>query len=139
MPPAITRPSPSEASLYNLNDTGRLAVVIDILLAIAGGGGGYGAFTPKALTNYAVTVGGTSVVAASGALGGGWIQNPIDAAESLFVDMVGNPASTRAAADGTSTAELIAGQIFNIPSVAAGVNVKVNAATNGHKFNGEVW
>lgn len=31
------QPSPSEAFLSNLNDTGRLAVVVDLLLAMAGG------------------------------------------------------------------------------------------------------
>lgn len=38
---ALVKPSPSEAELANINDTGRLAYVIDQLVNIAGGNSSY--------------------------------------------------------------------------------------------------
>lgn len=112
-----------------------------------GGGGGDGGpititpahYTPAALTTNAVATGGTPVTAASGPLNGGWIENPTTATENLYIDMVGTPASTDADAAGTTTTVVVPGQIFTIPAIATGVNVKINAATSGHKFSGEKW
>lgn len=36
---AFTKPSPSEAQLANINDTGRLAYILDALLTLSGSGG----------------------------------------------------------------------------------------------------
>jgi hypothetical protein len=102
--------------------------------------------TPAAAGNTTVTAGGTAVIAVSGPIGGGYITNGatlaaqgnIAAAENLYVDPVGAPGSTDLLANGTTTA-LQPGQTYQLPALAPGVNVKVNAATSGHKFSAVVW
>ena len=91
------------------------------------------------------TTGGTAVIIASGPLNGGFITNPpnaasqgVSTAENLYVDMVGTPGSADSAANGT-TVLLQPGQSFSIPALAAGVNIRANAATSGHKLSVEVW
>jgi|SRR6185312_4360267 len=100
---------------------------------------------PRALALSVVATGGTAVVAITGPISGGYIANPpnaasqgIGAAENLYVDMVGTPGSTDATGNGT-TSVLGNGASFTLPALAAGVTVKVNAATSGHKFTGTVW
>lgn len=86
-----------------------------------------------------VATGGTSVVVASGPIAGGYLTNPeSDAAqgvtaENLYVDPVGDPGSTDAAANGTTTS-LAPGQTYQIPALPTGSSLKVNAASSGHKF-----
>jgi hypothetical protein len=111
----------------------------------ASGSGGVTNVTPAAATADHITTGGTAVTAIAGPISGGFIVNPLNAtaqgigaAENLYIDMVGTPGSTDAAAHGT-TSLLSAGQSFTLPPVASGVNVKVNAATSGHKFTIVVW
>lgn len=106
---------------------------------------GRGAVTPAAGSAAAVATGGTAVTAVTGPINGGFITNPsnaarqaIAAAEPLYVDMVGTPGSTDAVANGTTSA-LDLGQSYTLPALATGVTVKVNAATNGHKFTVVTW
>lgn len=101
-------------------------------------------FTPAASGISVVTTGGTAVTPITGPCNGGIITNPINTAaqavtaEPLYVDMVGTPSAVDANANGT-TFRLDPGQSFDIPALAAGVNVKVNAATAGHKFSAMKW
>lgn len=140
------QPSASEAQLYNLNDTGRLAVVCDLLISIAAalGGGVSLGFTPSALVTSQIAVGGTAVQVAAGPISGGFITNPASdasqgvTAEPLYVDIVAAPGSTDATANGT-TIKLDPGGTFVIPAMATGTQVRVNAATTAHQFSGAKW
>jgi hypothetical protein len=105
------------------------------------------AITPAAGALDAVATGGTAVTAISGPVNGGFIVNPATAAgqsltgapENLYLDMVGAPGSTDAAAFGT-TLTLYPGDRFDLPyAIATGVSVKVNAATSGHTFTSVQW
>lgn len=117
-----------------ITDPTATASVIQLLkglLTVLGGAG----YTPIALLTSTVAVANTPVTAAHGPANGGFITNPPSATESLFVDMVGNPNLTGLG----TTVELVAGQTFLIPKIAAGVSVKANAATGGHAYTGETW
>jgi hypothetical protein len=101
--------------------------------------------TPRALDLSVVVTGGIAVVAVAGPIYGGFLTNPFNAAaqgiptsENLYIDMVGVPGSTDAAAWGT-TVLLQPGQNFTFPWLAVGVLVRINAATSGHRVSGEVW
>src|SRR6185312_4208000 len=83
---------------------------------------------PRALALSVVATGGTAVVAITGPISGGYIANPPNAASQ----------GTGATGNGT-TSVLGNGASFTLPALAAGVTVKVNAATSGHKFTGTVW
>lgn len=102
---------------------------------------------PIALANNAVATGGAAVVVATGPINGGYIANPLSpyaqnlspsAPENLYLDMVATPGATDALAFGT-TILLVPGQDFMLPALAAGVVVRVNAATSGHRFAGALW
>jgi hypothetical protein len=106
---------------------------------------GSSAVTPAAASASAIVAGGTAIVVATGPINGGYVTNPsnaasqgIGAAENAYLDMVGTPGSTDSAANGT-TVILQPGQTFALPALAAGVNVRVNAATSGHKLTAVVW
>ena len=113
----------------------------------AAGGSPPSGVTPTALLVTKVTTGGTAVIVVTGPCNGGWLQNGLNATrqgigatEPFYVDMVGTPGSTDAAAAAQPTTQPIdPGQTFTIPALAAGVNVKVNAATANHVITGEVW
>lgn len=101
--------------------------------------------TPRAGSASAIVTGGTAITAVSGPINGGYVTNPSDAAaqgigvaENAYIDMVGTPGATDAAANGT-TSLLQPGQTFALPALAAGVNVKLNAATAAHAFTVVVW
>lgn len=101
--------------------------------------------TPVAGTTATIVTGGTAVTFVTGPIKGGYITNPINlaaegiaAAENLYIDPVGTPGSTDAAANGT-TVILTPGQPYALPALAAGVLVKANAATSGHKATVVVW
>lgn len=103
------------------------------------------AVTPAAGTASAIVTGGTAVTMVTGPINGGYITNPINlaaqgivAAENAYLNMVATPGSTDANGNGT-TVILAAGQTFTLPALAAGVLVKVNAATTGHKMTVVVW
>jgi hypothetical protein len=87
-----------------------------------------------------VLVGGHAVAAAFGPLLGGFVMNPLTAAdqgvsaEPLFLDLVA-PAAARETA---TTIELRPGDIFSFPTNFGGT-VWVNAATSGHKFSAVVY
>ncbi len=105
----------------------------------------YAPLKPAAGTTATIAVGGTAVTLFSGPSLGGYIVNPYNAAaqgisvaETAYIDMVGTPGSTDAAASGT-TATLVAGQVFNVPRLAADVSVKANAATSGHILTVVQW
>ena len=105
-----------------------------------------GSLVPVAGLATAVATGGTAVTAVSGPINGGYIINPpnlagqgIGAAEALYIDMVGTPGSTDAANNGTTSSLPATGGTFTLPPLATGVNVKVNAATTGHKFTVVTW
>jgi hypothetical protein len=100
---------------------------------------------PRSLDAWTVVTGGVAVVAVAGPIYGGFLTNPISAAaqgvataENLYIDMVGVPGSTDAAAYGT-TVILQPGQNFTFPWLAVGVLVRINAASSGHRVSGEVW
>jgi hypothetical protein len=100
---------------------------------------------PRSLDAWTVTTGGVAIVAVAGPIYGGFLTNPLTAAaqgvataENLYIDMVGAPGSTDAAAYGT-TVLLLPGQNFTFPWLAVGVMVRINAATSGHRVSGEVW
>lgn len=104
-----------------------------------------GTLTPSAGINGSITTGGTAVIAISGPIQGGFITNPSSAAaqnianvENLYLDMVTTPPSTDAAFVST-TSILAPGQSFDLPALAAGVNVRVNAATSAHRFTCVKW
>jgi hypothetical protein len=101
--------------------------------------------TPRAGTASTITTGGTAVTLFTGPINGGYIANPINAAsqgisvaENAYVDPVGTPGSTDAAANGT-TMLLEPGQTFSLPVFGVGVAFKANAATSGHKLTVVVW
>lgn len=101
---------------------------------------------PAAGTNNTVAVGGTAVIALTGPLRSAYISNPlaaldqgIGAAEVLYVDPVAVPGSAPGAGNGT-TSTLQPGQSWTLPGpIPAGVVVRVNAATAGHKYNVVAW
>lgn len=64
--------------------------------------------------------------------GGAVIMNPLEAAESLFVDIV-NVAQVASPGTNGTTVELIAGGTFPVPPNFTGA-VSVNAATTNHSF-----
>jgi hypothetical protein len=101
--------------------------------------------TPAAGTASTITTGGTAVTLVTGPVNGGYITNPPNAAsqgivtaENAYVSEVGTPGSTDGAANGTTTL-LTSGQTFTFPALAAGVLIKGNAATSGHKLTVVVW
>ena len=81
-----------------------------------------------------VVTGGTAVtIAARSGRKGGWVMNPCDATESLFVSITGTATTTT----GTpNQADLPACGRFNLGGAAGAFQgvVSINAATNGHKF-----
>lgn len=133
-------PSASEAGLANAGVASRLAVVIDQLIALVAASGGATSQTPANGDAMAVAVGGTAVNAILGPVKGGYVENPlsatdqgIGAAEDLFVCLTG-VASSILGNGGTS--RIAPGQTYYLPSnLPLGVNVSVNAVSNGHKFN----
>ena len=101
--------------------------------------------TPRALDNWVIVSGGTPIVAVAAPIYGGFLTNPASAAaqglataENLYIDMVGIPGASDAAAYGT-TVILQPGQNFTFPWLAVGVLVRINAASSGHRVSGEVW
>jgi hypothetical protein len=87
-----------------------------------------------------VTIGGTAVVALSGAVTGFYIVNPATAAdqgvtvEPLFVD----PVNTATVVGNGTNSSIAAGNSYSgVPSSSA--TISVNAATAGHKFTCVRW
>lgn len=100
---------------------------------------------PQGLLAYEIGTGGTAIIVATGPINGGWVTNPYNAAaqgivsaENAYIDMVNIPGATDGAANNT-TELLLPGQSFQLPALADGVHVYINAATTGHKFSGELW
>jgi hypothetical protein len=97
--------------------------------------------TPAAGTAWTIATGGTAIIAITGPVRTGYITNPesnldqgIEATEQGYVDMVNTPGSAPGSGNGTATS-LDPGQTWSLPHpIPAGVTVKVNAATAGHKF-----
>jgi hypothetical protein len=123
------------------NDQGNPAGAIPVYIAPSASSG----YTPTAGAAVAIVTGGTAVTVFSGPINGGVIVNPPNAAaqgiataESLYISMVGTPGSTDAEANGT-TIVLAAGASYTFPALAAGVTVKANAASSGHKFTAIDW
>ena len=91
------------------------------------------ATTPVAGT-FSITTGGTAVnaFAANAVVSGGFIRNPYNATESLFVDIVNAAQNVQGGGTNGTSVELLAGDTFYVlPSTKA---VSVNAATSGHVF-----
>jgi hypothetical protein len=88
------------------------------------------------LTNE-VSTGGTAVEVIPAHINGGWITNPVEATESLFVNPT-KPGSTTAAGNNGTDFELIPGDTWE---VIPGQNTPtyVNAVTNGHVFSVIYW
>lgn len=123
------------------NDQSKAAGAIPVYVTEAESGG----VTPVAGTASAIVTGGTPITIVTGPVNGGYVTNPpnlasqgIAAAENAYLSLVGNPGSVDANANGT-TSPLIPGQTFAIPALAAGVLLKANAATSGHKLTVVVW
>ena len=111
---------------------------------IVPGPGGAG-WTPRAATASAITTGGTAVTVLTGVINGGYIYNPLTAAEQkiataepLYIDLVGAPLATAAGGNGT-TLTLAPGAGYQLPAIAAAVTLKANAATSAHAFTVFVW
>jgi len=101
--------------------------------------------TPSGGTTSTIVTGGTAVTLVTGPVSGGYITNPANAsaqgisvAENAYVNPVGTPGSTDAAANGT-TVLLQPGQTYYIPAISAGRVVKGNAATSGHLLTVVTW
>lgn len=106
---------------------------------------GKGTIVPAPASNTEIVTGGTAVVVASGPIKGGYVTNPANAAaqgivtaEGLYVDPINSPGGTDAAANGTTTL-LVAGATYAIPALAAGQQLRANAASSGHKFTSVTW
>jgi len=102
-------------------------------------------FTPKAAAASSITTGGTAVSALVGPINGGYIYNPASAAgqkiataEDLNFNLVGAAGSGDANGNG-SNMTLAPGFGWNIPALAAGVTLSVNAATSSHAFTVFAW
>lgn len=102
-------------------------------------------YTPRAADAHAIVTGGTAVTVVSGPVKGGYITNPasvdaqgIGSTENLYIDFVNTPTVNETDANNTASM-LRPGESFNIPALAAGVVLKANGATNGHKFVAVVW
>jgi hypothetical protein len=94
--------------------------------------GEFSSSTASAARAATVPVGGQAVdVFIDGDIGagGGFIQNPINAIESLFVDPVNNAA----VGSNTTCSELLPGQTYYLPANLL-TTVSANAATSGHAF-----
>jgi hypothetical protein len=103
--------------------------------------------TPVAGAASVVTVGGTPVIAVAAGPNGGFIQNPVSAADQgnlpAAEDLVINPVG---AAASPTVAGGVNGTNFRIPpggiwQLIPGqtTNTSVNAATGGHKFSVVVY
>src|SRR6185437_8815590 len=87
--------------------------------------------TAAIANNTKITTGGTAVtVFAVDTVNGGFITNPNDATESLFVDCFTTAGTVSPGASGT-TIELVPGQSFVIPTGLSNA-VTANAVTSGH-------
>lgn len=98
------------------------------------------AIVPKGPAVFTVAVGGTAVEPFGAGVtfgAGGYITNPLEATESLYVDPV-NTAGTVAPGTGGTTSELTAGASYPIPAGVTGT-ISVNAATTGHAFTAIQW
>lgn len=97
------------------------------------------AVTAKNPAASSVVTGGTAVtVFAAGAItGGGFIANPLNATESLWLDLVNVPGTTAPGASGT-TVEIPIGGSFTIPAGLSNA-VRINAVTAGHAFTAVSW
>ncbi len=103
------------------------------------------AVTPVIGSHTAIATGGTAVIAVPANPNGGYIVNPLSAAdqgigsaEVLYLDPTGaSPGSTAGSGNGSAIA-LQPGQYWNIiPSQNPATYV--NAATTGHKFTAVYW
>jgi hypothetical protein len=105
-----------------------------------------GFHTPAAGTATQIVLAGVAVVAITGPVRGGFIVNPealadqgIAVLEQLYVDPVNMPGSAPGSGCGTCSA-IDAGQTWSLPcAIPAGVAVRVNGASAGHKFTVVVW
>ena len=137
---AYIPPNPKYAppNAGNNNSTG--AIPVYVVSGVVSGG-----ITPRAGLVSQITTGQTAVTVVTGPINGGFIGNPPNAAsqgiagaENIYVDFVGTPGYTDAAANGT-TSLIPPGGSVTLLSLATGVSVRVNAATSGHKFTVNVW
>lgn len=105
------------------------------------------AVTPQAAQASTVTTGGTSVQTFPGSIGGGFIQNPLDAAdqgispdpaEPLYVDPTGQSLLAGPGNGNGTVFVLQPGQTW--PAIAGqSTATRVNAETSGHKFSAVYW
>lgn len=84
---------------------------------------------------HTIAAGGTAVSPFAGTIlkAGGFVTNPLNATESLWIDLYGTAGTVAPGINGT-TFELVAGQTFSLPAGFGGT-VSVNAATGGHTFS----
>ena len=136
----FSQPNPPYTPPSNGNANSVGAIPVYVVAGVTGGG-----VTPKTAAATAIVTNNTAIIVVTGPINGGFVANPINAAaqgigavENAYLDMVGVPGATDAAANGT-TYLLSPGQSFTLPPLAAGVNVRVNAASAGHKFTVNVW
>lgn len=94
------------------------------------------AVTPQAGLNTIIAVGSKAVIVFPGAINGGFITNPPEATESLFVDAV-TPSGAGVTAGG-STFEIEPGASWTaIPGQTTPTTA--NAVTAGHVFSAMFW
>jgi hypothetical protein len=94
------------------------------------------AATASAGAAHSIATGGTAQNAFLGITTGAFITNPLNATESLFVDMV-NVAGTVAPGTHGTTVELVPGQSQAFPALVT--SISVNAVTSGHVFTAVQW
>ena len=100
--------------------------------------------TPVGGINYVIVTGGTAVEVAPAGINGGYISNPLYAAdqgigtaETLIVDPVNIADSASSSGFNTAT-RLLPGQTFTLIPGST-VAVTANSATSGHKFTAVFW
>ena len=106
---------------------------------------GAGSVVPAPALATEIVSGGVAVEVCAGPITGGYVMNPVSAAaqglgstENLYVDPINAPGSTDAAANGTTTL-LAPGDVYQIPALAAGQQLRANATSSGHKFTAVRW
>jgi len=126
-----------------------------LVTAFGTGLGGAGTYTVSVSQNVSTptqmsgttssVIGSSAVGVATGAINGGYILNPptataqgIGTAENLYYDLTAPPGNSDATAANT-TGTLVPGQSFNLPNLAQGTGVFVNAPTPGHKVSVTCW
>lgn len=90
---------------------------------------------PVPAESFSIATGGQAQLVFKSNPLGGFLQNPLSATESLFVNPIGAPTLDDAS---NTTFEIVPGGIWNvIPEQIS--TTQIIGATSGHKFSAVVW